>query len=411
MYRHGQEEVDAAARVLHSEHWFRYGEPKAGHLQEAVQFEAELAKHVGSPHACFTASGTAAMMCCYAGLGLGPGDEVIVPGYTWIASALAPLAMGVIPVLVDIDESLMVDPDAIERAITPCTKAIDPVHMVGFACDMDRIMAIARKHNLAVIEDACQCVGGLWTGDEKLGAIGDMGAYSFNFYKTISCGDGGAFVAKEKDVFERGLIQHDGGCIFRPHAVNMGVEFFCGINLRGNEILAAVMRVQLSRLEGIVSDLHSVRAKILRQLDDCDDILPIPFNGGEATGTGAYLGFQFSDEPSARGFSAEFNNGIGGTDGATSMLPIDSGRHVYSNWGPVITQKGSYSDARDPFKDPRNAKAQRYSQDMLPKTLDILKRTVLIAVNPDWNDARGESVANAIRNAAAKSPSRQKSAV
>jgi dTDP-4-amino-4,6-dideoxygalactose transaminase len=406
MYRHGQEEIDAAARVLKNGQWFRYGDPKAGHLQEAVQFENELAAWTGAAHACFTSSGTAALMCCYAGLNMGPGDEVIIPGYTWVASALAPLAMGVVPVMVDIDESLMIDPAAIERAITPRTKAIDPVHMVGLACDMDRIMDIARRYNLAVIEDACQCDGGRWTGGRKLGAVGDMGAFSFNFFKTISCGDGGAFLTNRRDAYERGLILHDGGCIFRPHAADIGVEFFCGMNLRGNEILAAIMRVQLSRLEGIIADLHAVRARILRSLDDCDDVTPIPFNGGEGTGTGGYLGFQFPDEASARGFSAEFNAKVGGTDGAASSLPIDSGRHVYSNWGPVITQRGSYNDARDPFRDPRNAHAPTYGPDSLPRTLQILKRTVLIPVNPDWTAARSGEIATAVRLAAAKHPSR-----
>jgi dTDP-4-amino-4,6-dideoxygalactose transaminase len=332
---------------------------------------------------------------------------VIVPGYTWVASALAPLAMGVIPVLVDIDESLMIDPDAIEAAITPRTRAIDPVHMVGLACDMDRIMAIARRHNLAVIEDACQCVGGLWTGGPtgaKLGALGDMGAYSFNFYKTISCGDGGAFVTNHKAAFERGLIQHDGGVIFRPHAKDIGVEFFCGMNLRGNEILAAIMRVQLARLDGIVADLHSRRARILRQLDDCDDLEPIPHRGGEATGTGGYMGFRFADEPAARGFADRFNHSPGVTDGgATAVLPIDSGRHVYANWGPVLTRRGSYSDVRDPFRHPLNAHAPNYSPDMLPRTLQILRRTVLIAVNPDWTDEQADIIAAAIRRAACES--------
>lgn len=402
MYRFGPEEAQAASRVINSGHWFRYGDPSAGHLQEANQFETELAQNAGSQYACFTSSGTAALMCCYAGLGLGPGDEVIVPGYTWIASALAPLAMGVIPVLVDIDESLMIDPEAIERAITPRTRAIDPVHMVGLACDMDRILAIARKHNLFVIEDACQCDGGLWTDGCKLGAVGDMGAYSFNFFKTISCGDSGAFVTNNKDYHDRALIQHDGGVIFRPHGANIGVDVFCGINLRGNEILAAVMRVQLARMDGIIRDLHANRSRILAQLADCDELNPIPFNGGDKTGTGGYMGFRFDDEQTARAFASTFNDHKAAD--ATAGLPIDSGRHVYANWGPVITQKGSYCDARDPFKHPLNRQAQRYSKDMLPRTLQILSRTVLIAINPDWTPVQCDAVADAIRCAAVKHP-------
>lgn len=400
MYRFGQEEVDAAARVLKSGQWFRYGDPKAGHLGEAFRFESEFARWMGAPHACYTCSGTSALMCCYAGLKMGPGDEVIIPGYTWIATAYAPLMMGIVPVLVDIDESLTVDPDAIERAITPRTKAIDPVHMVGLACDMDRVMAIARRHNVAVIEDACQAVGGRWSDGRKLGAIGDMGAYSFNFHKVISCGDGGAFVSNRRDAHERGMILHDGGFIFRPHAKDIEVEPYCGVNLRGNEILAAILRVQLGRLDGIVADLHANRRRILRHVADAEGVEPIPFNGGPDTGTGGYLGFRFGAEVTAREFVANFNVLAGGL--AQAFLPIDSERHVYANWGPVLARRGWYDDRRDAFADPRNAAAPKYSPDMLPKTLQILKRTALVPVNPDWTPVQADRVAAAVRAAAAK---------
>jgi dTDP-4-amino-4,6-dideoxygalactose transaminase len=394
MYRYGQEEIDAATRVLRSGHWFRYGDPQSGHLQEAARFEQELARWVSARHACFVSSGTSALMCCYAGLGLGPGDEVIIPGYTWIASATAALAMGVVPVIVDIDESLMIDPDAVERAITPRTRAIDPVHMNGFAADMDAIAAIARRHDLFVIEDACQACGGRWTNGTKLGAIGDMGAYSFNYYKTISCGDGGAFVANHRAAFERGLILHDGGVVFRPHASELDVEPYCGLNLRGSEILAAIMRVQLTRLNGIIADLHAVRARILGHLSDSRELTPIPLNGGEWTGTGGYMGFRFNDGATARSFTATLN--ARRVHGTIAYRAITNSRHVYSNWSPVLGKHGSYAPARDPFRHPLNAAAPAYSPDMLPRTLAILERTVLVPVNPDWTSTQADDVAEAI---------------
>ena len=395
MYRYGQEEIDAATRVLRSGHWFRYGDPAAGHLQEAAQFEGELARWTSSNHACFTSSGTSALMCCYAAMGLGPGDEVIIPGYTWIASATAALAMGVIPVIVDIDESLMIDPDAIEGAITPRTRAIDPVHMNGFAADMDAIMTVARRHDLAVIEDACQACGGLWTNGRKLGAIGEMGAFSFNYFKTISCGDGGAFVTNDRTRFERGLILHDGGVVFRPHFADLDVEPYCGLNLRGSEILAAIMRVQLSRLNAIIADLHSVRERILDQLSERDGLTHIPFNGGYETGTGGYIGLRFEDSAKARSFTAALN--ASQAHGIHAYRAITNSRHVYSNWTPVLEKAGSYVPARDPFKHPLNANAPAYSADMLPRTLGILERAVLIPISPDWTPAQADEVAEAIR--------------
>lgn len=397
MYRFGEEEVEAVAEVLRSGHWFRYGDPAGGHLQQAAQFEEELARITGSQYACFTSSGTAALMCCYAAIGVGPGDEVIIPGYTWIASALAPLAMGAIPVIVDVDESLMIDPAAVEKAITPRTKAITPVHMVGFMADMERICTIAERHKLFVVEDACQCDGGIWSDGRRAGAIGHAGAYSFNYYKVISCGDGGAFITNDRQMYERGLIFHDGGAIFRPHAAEIGVEFFCGMNLRGNEILAAVMRQQLLRLEGIIADLHRARTAILDILAQDPAVQLLLHNGGSATGTGATIGLLFASEPDARAFCAAFNSSEGRC-GTGAGLPVDSGRHVYSNWEPVISRRGSYSAAADPFLHPLNAGSDvSYCKGMLPRTTDILSRAVLIAVNPDWQAAQCAEVASAIR--------------
>lgn len=401
MYRHGQEELDAVTRVMKSGQWFRYGEPAQGHQQEAATFETEWARSMGTSHACFTSSGTAALMCCYAGLGVGPGDEVIIPGFTWVATAMAPLAVGAIPIIVDVDESLMIDPEAVERAITPRTKVINPVHMVGFACDMERLMDIARRHRLHVVEDACQCDGGYWKDGRRIGTIGDMGAYSFNFYKVISCGDGGMFVTNRRDAYERGLILHDGGSIFRPHAREIGVEFFSGMNLRGNEILAAIMRVQLRRLDGIIGDLHRLHRQISAAVEGAPGVTSIPYHGGSGTGTRATLGYRFADEKSARAFCAAFNADPKRA-GATAGLPIDSGRHVYSNWEPILNKRGAHSPAANPYNHPRNAASQiNYGKDMLPKTLEILRRTVLIAINPDWSAEKADQMAATIRNVAA----------
>lgn len=401
MYRHGREEIEAATRVLSSGQWFRYGDPAAGHLGEAAHLEEELASATGSAHVGMVSSGTAALLCCYAGLGLGPGDEVIIPGYTWIASALAPLHMGVIPVIVDVDESLTIDPAAVERAITPRTRAINPVHMNGLACDMDALREIAVRHRLVIIEDACQADGGRWTGAERLGALGDMGAYSFNQFKMISCGDSGAYLAKSRDAYERALIFHDGGCIFRPHGKDLTVNPFCGINLRGNEILAAILRAQLARLDGILDDLHRVRARVLARLRS-DGIATTPLRGHDGTGTASYLGLSFAEDNEAVAFCASLGRIAPGR--AHAHRPIDSGRHVYRNWDPLMSRRGAYSDAADPFRHPANAgSCPTYSVDMLPRTLAILARTALVALNPDWTDADADAIADAIC-AAAREP-------
>jgi dTDP-4-amino-4,6-dideoxygalactose transaminase len=398
MYRHGREEIEAVTRVLASGQWFRYGDPAQGHRGEAAAFEREWAQAMRSPHACVVASGTAALLCCYAGLGLGPGDEVIIPGYTWIASALAPLHLGVVPVIVDIDETLTLDLAAVEAAITPRTRAINPVHMNGLACDLDGLRALARRRGLFLIEDACQADGGRW-GTERLGAIGDMGAYSFNFHKVISCGDGGAFVARAREHHERALIFHDGGIIFRGRADELILEPFCGINLRGNEILSAILRAQLARLDGIVDDLHRARATVSRRLADAGLEL-MPLHGGESAGTAAYLGLRFAEAGEAAAFCAA----LARAGGPGALRPIDSGRHVYAKWDPVMAQRGAYAPSADPFLHPANAVHRpRYAPDMLPRTLDLLARTALVAMNPDWDEAAADAAAERII-AAARAP-------
>ena len=396
MYRFGQEELDAIARVVQSRQWFRYGNPAAGHLQETATFEQELAAFAGVKHACFMTNGTAALMAATAGLQLGPGSECIIPGYTWIASALAPMMMGVIPVIVDVDDTLTISPAAIEAAITPRTRAIYPVHMAGLAADMDAIMALAKKHHLFVIEDACQCDGGLWHDGRRLGSIGDLGAYSFNAFKVISCGEGGALLANDDDTFQRATIFHDAGCNFFGQQPTL--PMFGGMLGRANEIMAAMIRVQLTRLPAIIADLHKNR----RLLDAA--IAPaltlMPRNGGANTGTGTTTGISFADEPAARAFLAAYAADPRSA-GAPAMLPIDSGRHVYSNWEVLMEKRGSYHPDLDPFRHPKNAASKiDYRPDMLPATLARLRRTVLISINPDWTAADITNIASAIRAAA-----------
>jgi len=400
MYRYGQAEIDAVARVIRSGQWFRYGDSAKGHLGETKLFEQELAAYMGTKHACFMSHGTTSLMCCYAGLGMGPGDEVIIPGFTWVASALAPMNLGIVPVIVDVDESLTISPEAIEKAITPRTKAINPIHMAGLACDMDAITDIAKRKGLYIVEDACQCDGGLWHDGRKLGTIGDTGAYSFNYYKVISCGEGGAFVCQDEEVFERGVIYHDSGCNFFSGQPKL--PMFGGLIVRGNELMAAMMRVQLQRLPGIVADLQQRRADLELRLQTA---LPKTVRtglryGGARTGTGAVATLMCQDEASARRLMERYR----ATPAAAlcaAWIPIDSGRHVYANWESVMQRRGSYHPDLNAFNLPQNAgSTATYSPTMLPRTLELLKRSVILPINPDWTTAELDTLAQGFTGAA-----------
>jgi dTDP-4-amino-4,6-dideoxygalactose transaminase len=373
----GKAEAEAASRVITRGQLFRYG----SELNECTKFERELAEKMGTKHALVVTSGTAALICALAGLEVGPGDEVILPAYTFMASALAPLALGAIPVIAEIDESLTLDPEDVEKKISSRTKVIMPVHMVGLPCDMRGIMRIARRHEVKVVEDACQADGGSYRG-KRLGAIGDVGAFSFNYYKNITCGEGGAVITDDRVAYERALIFHDGGAAFRPGAAAIGVPFFAGFNFRMNEILAAVLRVQLRRIDGLLKRNRANKARFLAGVADHPRLRPIKHNDLEGE-CATVVGFLFADEPQARRFMAALSrHGVG------SSTPIDSGRHVYRNWEPIMERRGSYHPALDAFRRPENKGAQmEYSPDMCPRTLDILARTVFLNIRPEWKAA------------------------
>jgi 8-amino-3,8-dideoxy-alpha-D-manno-octulosonate transaminase len=210
-YWFGEEEIEAVMEVMKGGYLFRYGsenDPKF--LHKVSSLEKEFAKYTGVEFALATSSGTASLLASAIALGLKPGDEIIVPAYTFVASYSSMLFAGLVPVLAEIDESLTLDADDIERRITPRTKAIMPVHMLGNPCNMDKIMKVAVKHNLLVLEDCCQAAGATYKG-KKVGSIGNIGAFSLNIFKTINSGDGGLVTTDDSALYEVAFGVHDQG--------------------------------------------------------------------------------------------------------------------------------------------------------------------------------------------------------
>ena len=368
MYRIGQEEIDAVAKVINSKSLFKVNDA----LQESQKAEDDLKNLLNCKHALIMTSGHAALVSALIAMGVGPGDEVIVPAYTYIATAMAVVGAGAIPVIVDIDETLTISPQAIKNAITPRTKAIIPVHIQGFPSKMDEICAIAKEHGLFVLEDACQADGGSFKG-KRLGTIGTAGAFSFNYFKVISTGEGGALVTDDKDIFERSLIYHDSSAVAFFGNQLSGVDAIpvCGNEYRTNEITSAILRVQLTKLDGILADLRKNKAYIMNALKGVATFSPSNDIEGDC---GTTLAFSFDSETKARAFAEK----TGG------WLPIDTGKHVFTNWTPIIQKRGAFHPAMDPFKMKENAPCdQDYSADKCKKTLDILSRTVYHNVNPD----------------------------
>ncbi len=389
MYRIGELEISRLRTLFESGKIFRYGQGG-----ECDRFEQRWAEHLGVAHCRLTRSGTAALYTALVGMGVGPGDQVIVPAYTYMATALAVLSAGAIPVIADVDSSLTLSPQDVKRRLTPHTRAIIPVHMVGLPCDMDSLTQVAREHDLLVLEDACQAVGGGYKG-KMLGAIGHAGAFSFNFYKNITCGEGGAFVTSEQAICDRGSVAVD-CCSFYWNPAEEREELqFAGHNFRASEPEGAILNVQLQRLEGMLAKMRAHKKALLEAGVDAG--LESIRNNSLEYECGTHLGFFFPDEAAARAFASALQ-----TQKVGAFLPMDTGRHVYTRWDPIMRYQGAHHPALDPFKIPANAEARiEYQVDMCQVSLDILNRSVLLPMHPDNTQKRVDEISAAIRQAAA----------
>src|SRR5665213_1801196 len=321
MYQVGQEEIDAVTRVIRANALFRYG---VGH--ECERFESRYAEHLGLKHFALAASGSNALAAAMTAVGLGPGDEVIIPAHTYMATATSVLSVGAIPLIVDIDETITIDPKAIEAAIGPRTRAVVPVHMWGAACDMDAIMAIAERHDLIVIEDACQGVGGSYEG-RKFGTIGHVGAFSFNYFKNMTCGEGGGVATSDDAVAERARCAID-PCHFYWHGRSDSQQPFAGNGARASELEGAMLNVQLDRLDGMIAAMRAERKKILAGTASLHNLglRAAPMNSPEHDCATQAM-FTLPSAEAANRFVQIFPSVIAGK----------TGRHTYTEWDQVLT--------------------------------------------------------------------------
>jgi 8-amino-3,8-dideoxy-alpha-D-manno-octulosonate transaminase len=254
MYYCDDLEVKAIERVIKNKKLFRYQGKEIE--TECSLFEKDFAKHLNVKNTVLLSSGTNALVNALFCAGIGPGDEVLVPAYTFFATAAAVIELNAVPVIVNIDRYLSFDQVDLKQKITANTKAIIAVHMDGCPCDMDSLKALAKTHNLFLIEDVAQAVGGSYH-NKKLGSIGDFGCYSFNMDKIISCGEGGAIAVNDNVIYQKAFLYHDTCNQFGPTSKDLyTISKFSGKSMRASEIQGAMMNVQLSRLPVILNDLR-----------------------------------------------------------------------------------------------------------------------------------------------------------
>lgn len=300
----GEEEKKEVNDVLETGILMRYGfdAPRKG-IWKSIELEKEICKTFGSKYAQLTSSGTSALTTAMAALGIGAGDEVIMPSFTFVASFEAVLSVGAIPVLVDVDETLTLNPQAVLNAITRKTKCVMPVHMCGSMADLDALKHICTEHNLILLEDACQSIGATYKG-KCVGTIGNAGTFSFDFVKTITCAEGGVVMTNNEDTYTKcdGFTDHG-----HDHkGVDRGADLhpFLGYNFRISELHAAVGLAQIKKLNtflAIQRKSHSILKNMLAQIPEVSFRVIPDENGDSCT----FLSWFLPTEEITKAFVAE----------------------------------------------------------------------------------------------------------
>jgi len=343
------------------------------------EFEAVAAEKFSVTHAQAVSSGSAALRVALAALGVGKGDEVIIPAFTFVATAEAVIQSGADLVIVDIDESLNMAPGAIEAAITPRTRAIIPVHMLGAPADMAPIMEMARKHGLRVIEDSAQGVGGTYR-QGYLGTIGDIGCFSFDAGKVIITGEGGMVVTRQSDLFVKARAYHDHGHEYST-AVGRGEEGAIGegFNYRMTELQGAIGLVQLGKLDSILHAQRTNKAKLKGLIKD----IPVRFRtlNDEAGELGdAIVMFLRDRETTARFLAGLKREGLG-----TKNVPDAMRWHFAKHWSHMFEKYGWYKDSY---------------RTQWQRSADILECAIALPVMIKMDDARIQTIAEKVHRIA-----------
>jgi 8-amino-3,8-dideoxy-alpha-D-manno-octulosonate transaminase len=400
--RLGEAEEEAAVAavrdVMSARRLFRYYGTSSNPFEPSRvrELERSFARHMGTEQALAVNSGTSALLCGLAALGVGPGDEVVVPGYTWFSTASAVMALGAVPVIAEVDDTLTLDPDDFRERISPYTKAVIPVHMRGAPAQMDAILEIAGERGIRVLEDAAQAAGATYRG-RRLGSLGDAGAFSFQMAKLMTAGEGGMLTTSDPGIRKRADMLHDAG-VGRTGQVSAD-EWRAGLSLRMSELQAAVLLVQLSRLDELVADMRSrkqaLEKSVRGELESRRFTLrAVPDPEGEA---GLALIFFAPD----RAVALRLIHALADDNVPASPLynelrhvpqdPVDM--HVFSAWTPLVERR-PWTDGGGPWRwHPRDVDN---SPESCPRTLELLGRAVHIDVSPDLEDEHVDQVATAI---------------
>lgn len=395
---HGSAEIDAheideVLEVLNSKLLFRHLAEVQG-ASRGAWLEEWYRERLGKRYALAVNGGTSALVAALYGVNAGPGDEVVLPAYTYVATAAAIIATGAVPVIAEVDASLNMDPADLERKITPYTRAVVPVHMRGVPARMDEIMAVARARGIAVVEDVAQSNGASYHG-RPLGTMGDVGCFSFQQYKIITSGEGGLVVTDDEAVYSRARMQADCAARFweDSHAAESAYDFvLSGENYRLSELAAALVWAQRQRLDPIIARCRAVKRRALGGIQGAPGLTPqdVPDPDGEC---GITLTVFCPDAAAARRFSHALR-----AENIACGTVYDQGipdRHIYSNWPFMMS--GQAEARRAPWQHPLYQGAVRgYTRDQCPQSLSYLGRAVMFSIDQFFTDEDADLLAEGV---------------
>ncbi len=393
----GQEEKKEVLEVLDNKYLFRYYGPKES-PSKVKALEDMYAGFVGTKHALALNSCTSALISALVAMGVGPGDEVIVPSYTFFATCAAVVAARAIPIVAEVDGSLTMDPADFERKISPRTKAVIPVHMRGMPAKIDRIVEIAHKRGVKVVEDVAQANGGTFKG-KPLGSFGDIGCFSLQFHKIITSGEGGVLVTNSDLFYTRAQAYHDVAACWRKDRFappEFTGEIFFGVNFRMSELTGAVALAQFRKMDRILS-LMRRNKKLIK--DGIRGLKGLEFREvtDEAGDTAICLVFYLPKADQVEGFVQALH-----AEGVEAGGIYNKGVpdwHMYPHWKMLI-EKMMPTEKGCPFNCPASGPVPDYKPDDCPQTMAWLGRSVHMDIPPQMTEKDCAQVAEGIRKVA-----------
>ena len=387
----GDEERKEVMEVLETGVLFRYGhDSQRKGIWKAKTFEQEFSSYLGAKHTHFCASGTAADSLSLACCGIGYGDEVIVPPYTFIAPIEAVLLAGAIPVFAEIDDTLCLSPEGIEKAITPRTKAVLLIQVFGSMGRMDEILAVCEKHNLILIEDAAPALGGSYKG-KMLGNFGKISAFSFDFYKIITAGEGGAIATNDDDLYDRAHKYSDHGHDHLGNARGAEQHPILGYNFRGSELGAAVVLAQLRKLPYMIERQKSHQFILKQVLGEFPEISlrHVPDQTGDSA---TFLSFFLPDPEKAVKVFEEFQK-----EDLSASYWYRNNFHYHRQWGHLKELKSIFN-----LPVMKMAGVPDYKNLQVPQSDAIMQRLMMTQIMVNWSEEELNTLASKMRSAIKK---------